>query len=128
MKIIIIVGLPGSGKTHLAHKIAQENHYFIADDWKLCDIHKLPECDMIITNPNLCQESYFDKYISELTQRFDPEFEYIYFENDPQTCQHNAVSREILLRGHSNCIEKSISRLSPDYKPPKNKIPVYHGI
>jgi len=125
MKIILIVGLPGSGKTHLAHKLAQENHYFIADDWKMCDIHLLPECDIIITNPNLCKEEYFDKYVLELISRFDPEFEYIYFENDPEICRINAISREIKLRGHSNSIEKSISRLAPDYTPPKKTIPVY---
>lgn len=105
--VIFIVGLPGSGKSHLAQKINSDNdgRYRIIDDPRSFD-QILPHVheDLIITDPALCfpqnRELAVQK-ISEANPRV--KFDWIYFENDPETCLRNSElrNRELVRKGKS---------------------------
>ena len=105
--ILFIVGLPGSGKSHLAQQINCDNDdkYKIIDDPRSFDqILPYVNQDLIITDPALCfpqnRELAVQK-ISELNP--DVKFDWIYFENDPETCLRNSQIRnqELINQGKS---------------------------
>lgn len=62
--IILIVGLPGSGKSHLANRINDDNNgkFTIIDDPKdFKEIEDIINTDLIITDPQLCFEKKSSK-------------------------------------------------------------------
>lgn len=90
MNNIIIIVLPGSGKTYLMEQYVLHKQYddFITsfcDGCLLVDIalkHKV-----CISDPRLCNYDYFKKYIA---CNFDPaDTKLILFENDPRQCKTN---------------------------------------
>lgn len=103
--ILFIVGLPGSGKSHLAQKINQENDgkYKIIDDPRSFDqILPFVDQDLIITDPALCFPQNRELAIKKITEvNPNVKFDWIYFENDPETCLRNSESRnqELIQKG-----------------------------
>jgi adenylate kinase family enzyme len=96
--IIFIVGLPGSGKSTLSKKINKDNDgkYRIIDDPKNLDIEVLPYIndDLIISDPNLCfkkNREEAEKFIKENSP--NAKIDWIYFENDPESCLLNSEVR-----------------------------------
>jgi len=98
VNILFIVGLPGSGKSTLAKKINKDNDgkYLIIDDPKNFELDIQPHLDrdLIITDPQLC----FEKNRKKAEERIksispDVEIDWIYFENDPESCLINAEVR-----------------------------------
>jgi GTPase SAR1 family protein len=96
--ILFIVGLPGSGKTTLAKKINRENSnkYRIIDDPSDLDKQVLPYIndDLIICDPALCfpkNREMATKYVNEHNPNV--KIDWIYFENDPESCLANVVVR-----------------------------------
>lgn len=96
--ILFIVGLPGSGKSTLAKKINKDNDgkYLIIDDPKNFDTDIKTHLDksLIITDPQLC----FEKNRQKAEERIksiskDVKIDWIYFENDPESCLINAEVR-----------------------------------
>lgn len=94
-EIIVIVGLPGSGKTTLAHSI-NDGSYFVFDDMNH-NFNKLDEARLhdkiIITDPLLC---YYDKSFIEnkITNFFGiSKINFIVFENNPQQANLNIIKR-----------------------------------
>jgi predicted kinase len=95
--IILIVGLPGSGKSQLANRINNDNggKFTIINDPKDLElvkgqIHK----DLIITDPQLCFEKnrqQAEKLIKDLNPNC--KLEWIYFKNDPDQCLINSNIR-----------------------------------
>lgn len=96
--IIVLVGLPGSGKSRMANQINKDNDgkYKIIDDPKKLetDIKPFLDRDIIITDPALCFEVNREK-AEELFKEFAPnaKVDWIYFENNPQQCLKNAEIR-----------------------------------
>ena len=86
--IIILVGLPGSGKSRMAKQINIDNgnKYKVIDDPKSLenDIKQFINKDLIITDPALCFESNREK-AEEFFKEFAPDakIDWIYFENNP---------------------------------------------
>lgn len=108
--ILFIVGLPGSGKSHLAQKINSDNggKYRIIDDPRSFDqILPYVNEDLIITDPALCFPQNRELAIQKISEA-NPEakFDWIYFENDPQTCLRNSELRDQELIGKGKAPRK----------------------
>ncbi len=103
IKMTIIIGLPGSGKTELAKKISYgeiilDDLYIIAKNAKKNPIEILEEnlklqSDMIITDPVLCYEKNLEILIRFLLKKKTIN-QFIIFEKDFDTCHHNIINRE----------------------------------
>lgn len=101
MKIIIIVGLPGSGKTHLAKRLSQEIPSIVVDDlinpqkiWDAIDVAEQKGINQIIlSDPYFCLPN-IQKDLTEIFKNYN--LEWIYFENNLAKCQKNVKYRESL--------------------------------
>ena len=90
-KIIVIVGLPGSGKTFLGNQLS-DNDNILLDDFEYSkeyffDISK----NYILTNPYFCTTSK-ENIISKLPTVF--EISFIFFENNLENCWYNVQNRQ----------------------------------
>lgn len=89
-----IVGMPGSGKSHLAYSMALPNALVI-DDIKTVD--DLPENNVyehiIITDPYFCL-SLARHYADELLNLKYGDLEWIFFENNKEKCLANVIHRD----------------------------------
>lgn len=98
---IMIVGLPGSGKTTLANSMAGEYHNcLILDDLSLDFIGGTKKFNdgnfdtVIITDPLMCgiNESTIKGTIMKNFKCDEYIFDFHYFENDPEACTINATN------------------------------------
>ena len=111
-KAIFIVGLPGSGKTYYVCDLASEINAEKFDDFKAdaidnCShftfarryeelINKLRSgLDAIISDIDFCKTESRDEARQCIEQQVQGvEFEWIFFENDPEKCRKNIIRRE----------------------------------
>ena len=138
-KTIVILGLPGSGKSHLANKILKENpgrNYVIYDDneWMgrntpggIGGIDKIGTENQIVSDGTLVE--YFTEHsIRKMGEDKGADVEFIYFENDPEKALHNAKKRWESGEAKSYQDEKhmvhSIGSLSRSYVIPKDVTPL----
>lgn len=97
--VIIIIGLPGSGKTTLA-KNDEFNEYVLFDDFigsfingKVIRTLK-DNTKICLTDPRLCDISIFNRYISCIEHYVNRDkIKIILFENNPDLCLNNAKIR-----------------------------------
>ena len=118
--ILFIVGLPGRGKTTLANMINKDNDnkYRIIDDPKNLD-QVLPYVneDLIIVDPALCFQQNREDAIKKISDvNPNAKFDWIYFENDPESCLKN-VDRRNREEGYRK-VDSFIRNLHPFYKIP----------
>lgn len=97
-RIIAIAGLPGSGKTTLAQKLAQELNAILIDDPDditviISIITNSKDRNIVITDPYFCFASTREKVL-KFFQLLNFEVEWLFFDNDPASCQVNHVRRE----------------------------------
>ena len=111
-KTIIILGLPGSGKSYLAKKIQEENpnmDYKIYDDY---EFRKAAENfgieNQIISDAMIMFSGLTDSRKKEIEDA-GAELEIIYFENDPEKAFSNVIRRN--KSGESEQHQKLISKL-----------------
>lgn len=117
-KIHLIIGLPGSGKTHYAKTVL--GHLPLVDDIKdQCELLDVEE--FVITDPNFCDAYVIVMAEQNLAMRYpNLEISLVYFENDPEKAMAN-VKR----RNDDRWVEPTIKRFSRVYHPPKDALKIY---
>ena len=125
-KCIVIVGLPGSGKTTLAYQLAKEIvTAVVIDDTKTKkEIESLlSEETVILTSPLFCKKKSQDRLAEDLQSLGITQVEWIFFENEPSQCKKNASRRE------EKNVTQSINYLSKCYHIPEGVVtrPVFKG-
>lgn len=97
MKAVLIVGLPGSGKTYTAVNEYVPQGFVLVDDPRTraeFEFALLLGKDLVITHPHLTRpENRPEVEQSLLAAGF--EIEWVFFENDPVKAQANVDRREI---------------------------------
>lgn len=103
--LIFIVGLPGSGKTHLANTFTDRGRLVI-DDPKQAPV-LAPGIKYVIADPHLCYSRVF-RQVSKLY----PSAYYYLYANDLEQCWNNIQGRD-----DRNITYSYIARLSREYDP-----------
>ena len=100
MKLLIIIGLPGSGKTTYFNENLKDKYEFYDDfisniiDGKLIREIKKKEKDNCVADPRLCNYQTFLRTISIFNQFIDKsDISLILFENNKDKCIINAEKR-----------------------------------
>ncbi len=133
-KIILIVGLPGSGKSHLIQdRFSNKEKYIVFDDVqgravldcpnfcfsrhypKIIAELKLGEKDVVISDISFCEEPKFSNTKEILRwwigdSNLDYEIQPIFFENSPEDCLANLESN---IENRSKMIHKFTIRYFP---------------
>lgn len=115
-KAVLIIGLPGSGKTHLAKtKYVPLGYTLIDDPTELPKIDKVLFKDIVVTDPHLCDERIRNNCIY-FFENFGYTVECIYFENNEEKCRR-------LLKYRND--ERVITTFKPfNYTIPSNVTPL----
>lgn len=95
--LIVIVGLPGSGKTCLAKSMTDTIVYddFLFDNYKGNVLRDLRDGKRVCaTDPRLCVASVFDRCMKQW-QKVTRNIEVTVYKNDPVQCLHNAPHRHV---------------------------------
>jgi hypothetical protein len=116
--IFLIIGLPGSGKTHYANTVLR--HLPLVDD--ISYIKQLPLTgDFVLTDVNFCDHKVLEMAESLLKKKYpDASIHRIYFENDPDKARAN-VDR----RNDGRRVNGTINRFAPIYRPPSDAIKIF---
>jgi predicted kinase len=126
VKITIIVGLPGSGKSHLGRRMVEgdEDAIFLDDLSVIGGIDELQRTisvlgpdHIVIADAFLCR-SHDRAKAREWLRGNAPgcEVEWVYFENDPSKCRANVLRRNS--GGDARQVDGLIGALSPIYAVP----------
>lgn len=94
MRVTLIAGLPGSGKTFLLRSMREEGATCIDDIRSLSDLPRQRVPWLAISDVNFCRQDARRSAEFEIARRFGPiDLEWIFFENDPDQCRTNAMAR-----------------------------------
>jgi len=86
-KAVLIIGLPGSGKTYLAkNKYVPEGYLLIDDPDVLPTNDGILFKNVVVTDPHLCKEKVRNNCI-KFFEDVGYVVECIYFENNPEKCR-----------------------------------------
>ena len=133
MKITLLIGLPGSGKTYLGKQLkglfiddASKNKGLLALTYLSNAVLKnrpikfvTEKTDLIIADPMFCTQETLQKAKAKLGAMFPGyEIECIYFENDPEKCLRN-----VRIRNDGRLVYGLIRGLSKKYVIPEGIIP-----
>jgi len=119
MKIVLLIGLPGSGKTHLLDTFSDDQWAKIDDPMGTID---LPEGkDLIIADVKLIFSDVLEKAEQKLKAKYGQvEIERIYFENAPEKCLRN-----VAYRNDGRLVGGFIRDYAKYYNPPENALVIW---
>ncbi|AEQ60465.1 hypothetical protein [Acanthamoeba polyphaga mimivirus] len=117
-QLIIVIGLPGSGKTHLCREISSlDSSRQIVDDFIGSfyngNITRLlsSECKLCINDPRLCLKNVFKRFIKIFEQHIGQDNIYlILFENNPEQCKFNVQNRNDNRKGILEIVDQYSQR------------------
>lgn len=101
MKITVLVGLPGSGKSHYGRALAKDRSLPFFDDcatdpdiWDEAVTCITSNLDCILADPGFCIDRIKKKLIDQIMAlNNNVEFDFIYFANEPDVCADNVSTR-----------------------------------
>lgn len=129
--LTFIIGLPGSGKTTLAHEISRKGNYRLFDDFitnyasgefinSLTDFNNI-----VVIDPRLCKIDIFEAIIKKISIIIPEEhIMIILYENDPDTCINNIKNREKNIKIQKKLCS-TVKSLSKVYNPENEKYNKY---
>ena len=133
MKIVFLVGLPGSGKTFLGNELSQSDGQFIDDISLPGQFDQLEKAidflvpKVFIADVFLCREVERTKAVSTIKRlgikyKAECEIEWLFFETAPEKCIKNVEKR-----ADGRAVTGLIQTLTKEYTIPKeiNPIPVH---
>lgn len=114
----LIIGLPGSGKTHYANTSLKDVP--LVDD--IVSINQLSQVTQIaITDVNFCDATVLEKAETILADYYGHAiFYHIYFENDARKARMN-----VLRRNDERNVEGTIARFEKIYNPPADALKIW---
>lgn len=123
-KLILLVALPGSGKTYFGTNNTPENGVFIDD---ICDFSLLQKASteyetVMVSDPKLCDDEVRRFAKQKIHQTFsNVKIEWVFWENNPTKSFKN-----VCLRNDGREISQQyIEELSSKYHPPKVDMKIY---
>lgn len=120
-KITIIVGLPGSGKTHLGNRLSKEMGIPFFDDcatdknsWDAAVAHIKSGGDCILTDPKFCRPKTMATLTTKIAEVMvgGVMYNYHYFANEPEVCIRNLQDRDERVVS-----DRFVRELSAEYNP-----------
>ena len=123
MKVVFVVGLPGSGKTTFLNTVIADDAFIIDDIESVNQTPEDSDCINIIfiSDVHFCNSLILEYAIETLRFKYDPfEYDIIYFENDPEKCLKNVKHRN-----DGRKVEYTIRELSRIYSPPKTAMKIW---
>jgi len=119
-EIILIVGLPGSGKTYLANQLNKNKEYIVVDD--ITSISQLPQKgNIIICDVNFCDDRILKIAIDKLFSMYPKHnIRCIYFENNSKVASQNVKNRN-----DGRNVKGTIRRFEKIYNPPKDVLKIF---
>lgn len=126
MQVTFVVGLPGSGKTHLIQTMVGEKIDDPSIDFPIIDtLGKYQQSDVVIADPNFCDIDLLYRarlVVSKILPNHS--LRCIFFDNDPHQCIENVKRRQAL--GDNRKVFDKIAALSRIYRIPTDvTIPVW---
>ena len=123
MKLVVLIGLPASGKSYLGRQMIENNKKAVfIDDVSMVGIKELEKVienggfsDIIMSDVFLCREKDRQTFVKWIS-KYDFEIEWIFFENAPEKCLKNIKIRNN--NGDVRKVEGLIYFLSKEYKIP----------
>jgi len=121
--VYVIVGLPGSGKSHLANRIGD----VIVDD--IIDLSQLPSPDsikgkdVVVSDVNFCDARILDIAVAimhDMYDMYEHRIKVLYFENNPA-----AAIANVEYRNDGRNVQGTIDRFRVIYEPPQDAIPIW---
>lgn len=125
-KIVLICGLPGSGKTTLAHQLASEHsNSLVIDDPSINGIQEINNIEdydyVFIPDPAFCKTNTRIAAIQLLTNMYrNVSIKSVFFENNPEQCIKNSQKR--IKQEPKKRVESYIQYLTLWYNIPSNSI------
>ena len=123
-KITVLIGFPGSGKSHYIKQHFNSEDYTILDDPRSPkDFPDSFDNHLIIADCHLCRPGVLDSFYVFAKKRYpDSQVNLVYFENNPTQCLKN-----VDYRNDGRLVEPTIKHMTKSYTIPEGieSVPVF---